>query len=219
MDWSPPGFSVQGILQPRILGWVAFCPPGYLPNPGKELMSPESPALQADSLPLSHQGNLYPVDSPVSILFLNFNFNVVTSLSVRNSGRGRRDYYPESVNMTSTSVALWGRLAFPMPRSTAVGNICGRHGSTYLNNLVILGLPDLGLQSWQSPIVLLPSLQCSILLGRGRVWWVKSFLLEIQFSSWSLSWNSIFPLSSTMTFFVEKLWCPYHRFLPQYCYL
>ena len=106
MDWSPPGFSVQGILQPRILGWVAFCPPGYLPNPGKELMSPESPALQADSLPLSHQGNLYPVDSPVSILFLNFNFNVVTSLSVRNSGRGRRDYYPESVNMTSTSVAL-----------------------------------------------------------------------------------------------------------------
>ena len=30
-------------------------PPGDLPNPGIE---PASPALQADSLPLSHQGNL-----------------------------------------------------------------------------------------------------------------------------------------------------------------
>ena len=34
------------------------CPPlGDLPNPGIEPMSPVSPALQADSLPLSHQGS------------------------------------------------------------------------------------------------------------------------------------------------------------------
>ena len=31
-------------------------PPGDLPDPGIEPMSPASPALQADSLPLSHWG-------------------------------------------------------------------------------------------------------------------------------------------------------------------
>ena len=31
-------------------------PPGYLPNPG---IKPLSPGLQADSLPMSHQGSLY----------------------------------------------------------------------------------------------------------------------------------------------------------------
>ena len=33
-------------------------PPGDLPNPGMEPTSPESPALQVDSLPLCHQGSL-----------------------------------------------------------------------------------------------------------------------------------------------------------------
>ena len=34
------------------------CPPsGDLPNPGFEPESPASPALQADSLPLSHRGS------------------------------------------------------------------------------------------------------------------------------------------------------------------
>ena len=32
-------------------------PPGDLPNPGTESRSPVPPALQADSLPLSHQGS------------------------------------------------------------------------------------------------------------------------------------------------------------------
>ena len=32
-------------------------PPGDLPDPGIEPKSPVSPALQADSLPLSHQGS------------------------------------------------------------------------------------------------------------------------------------------------------------------
>ena len=34
-------------------------PSGDLPNPGIEPMSPESPALQVDSLLLSHQGSTY----------------------------------------------------------------------------------------------------------------------------------------------------------------
>ena len=39
--------TVHGILQARILEWVAFPFPGDLPNPGNE---PRSPTLQADSL-------------------------------------------------------------------------------------------------------------------------------------------------------------------------
>ena len=42
MDWSPPGSSVGGILQARILDWVAFPPPGDLPDPGIEPGSPAS---------------------------------------------------------------------------------------------------------------------------------------------------------------------------------
>ena len=37
---------------------LPFPPPEDLPNPGIKPMSPISPALQADSLPLSHQGTL-----------------------------------------------------------------------------------------------------------------------------------------------------------------
>ena len=53
-DWSPPGSSVHGILHARELEWVTCPTPGDLPNPG---IKPRSPAVQADSLPLSHQGN------------------------------------------------------------------------------------------------------------------------------------------------------------------
>ena len=37
VDCGPPGSSVQGILQARILGWVAVPPVGTLPAPGIEL--------------------------------------------------------------------------------------------------------------------------------------------------------------------------------------
>ena len=36
MDYGPPGFSVHGILQARILEWVAMTSPGGLPDPGVE---------------------------------------------------------------------------------------------------------------------------------------------------------------------------------------
>ena len=54
IDCSPPGSSVHGILQARILEGLPFPPPGDLLNPGIE---PSSPALQEDSSPLSHQGS------------------------------------------------------------------------------------------------------------------------------------------------------------------
>ena len=53
-DCGPPGSSVCGISQTRILGWVATSSPEDLPNSGVE---PTSPAWQAESLPLSHLGS------------------------------------------------------------------------------------------------------------------------------------------------------------------
>ena len=47
MGCSPPGSSVHGILQARILE-LPFPSPGDFPEPGIE---PRSPSLQADSLP------------------------------------------------------------------------------------------------------------------------------------------------------------------------
>ena len=43
-----PGSSVHGVLQARILAWVAILFSRDLPNPG---IKPRSPALRADSLP------------------------------------------------------------------------------------------------------------------------------------------------------------------------
>ena len=57
MDCSPPGSLVLEISQARTLEWFPFPSPGDLPDPGFE---PVSPALQANSLPLSHPGN--PID-------------------------------------------------------------------------------------------------------------------------------------------------------------
>ena len=51
MDCSPPGSSVHGILQARILEWVAMPSSRGSSQPGIELTSPESLALKADSLP------------------------------------------------------------------------------------------------------------------------------------------------------------------------
>ena len=48
MDYSPPGSSVPGILQARILEWVAIPFSRDFPNPGIKC---GSPTLQTDSLP------------------------------------------------------------------------------------------------------------------------------------------------------------------------
>ena len=59
IDCSPPGSSVHGILQARILEWIRELPfpsPEDLPDPG---ITPRSPALQADSLQFELQGSPY----------------------------------------------------------------------------------------------------------------------------------------------------------------
>ena len=59
MDYTPPGFSVHGIFQARILEWVAiFSSRGSSPSKMPELASLASPVLQSDSLLLSHWGVL-----------------------------------------------------------------------------------------------------------------------------------------------------------------
>ena len=45
MDCSRPGSSVRGMFQARTLEWVAFCPPGDLPEWGIKHRSLASPAL------------------------------------------------------------------------------------------------------------------------------------------------------------------------------
>ena len=56
MDCSPPGSSVHGILQARILEWVAISFSGDLLDPR---IKPKSPALEAESLLTELQGNLH----------------------------------------------------------------------------------------------------------------------------------------------------------------
>ena len=53
MDSSPPGSSVHGILQARILEWLAISYAKDLPDPGIKPESPTVPALQVDSLLLN----------------------------------------------------------------------------------------------------------------------------------------------------------------------
>ena len=54
MDYSPPGFSVHGILQARILEWIAI---PFSRVTSQPRVKPWSPALQASSLPFELQGS------------------------------------------------------------------------------------------------------------------------------------------------------------------
>ena len=55
LDCSPSGSSVHGFSRQEYWSGLPLPPPGDLSNPGIEPKSPVSPALQADSLLLSHQ--------------------------------------------------------------------------------------------------------------------------------------------------------------------
>ena len=54
MDCSLPGSSVHGILQARILQWAAF---SFSRGSSQPRNRTRPPALQADTLPLSHLGS------------------------------------------------------------------------------------------------------------------------------------------------------------------
>ena len=69
MDCSPPCSSVHGILQARILEWVA---PGDLPDPGVKPESLTSPALAGILYQQCHLGSLFFSGSSRENLFLSF---------------------------------------------------------------------------------------------------------------------------------------------------
>ena len=70
MKGSPPGSSVHGTSQARILEWTAISSPRDLPHPGIE---PVSPTLQEDSLPSEPPGSEAQIGSedPSQIWFVN----------------------------------------------------------------------------------------------------------------------------------------------------
>ena len=68
MDYSPPGSSVHGIFQARVLEWVAITSPGNLPNPG---VKPGSPTLQAESLLLELPGKPLKALALYNIVYFN----------------------------------------------------------------------------------------------------------------------------------------------------
>ena len=77
LDCSPPGSSVHGTLQARILEWIAiywselpFPLLGDLPNPGIEPTSPASPALVGRFFTTEPAGELRKVHG--LLLFLDF---------------------------------------------------------------------------------------------------------------------------------------------------
>ena len=65
LDCNPPGSSVYGILQARILEWVAI-PPGNLPDPGIKLASLCLLHWQMSSLPLASAGKPITVQDYVA---------------------------------------------------------------------------------------------------------------------------------------------------------
>ena len=69
MDCSPPGSSVHGALQARILEWIAIPFSSDISDPGIKSRSP--PALQADFLPSEPPGKLLDdvIDAHYSFLF------------------------------------------------------------------------------------------------------------------------------------------------------
>ena len=59
MDYSPAHQAPlsMGFFKEAYWSGLPFPPPVFLPDPGIKPKSPESPALQVDSLPPSHQGS------------------------------------------------------------------------------------------------------------------------------------------------------------------
>ena len=74
-DSSPPGSSVQAILQARLLEWVVVPSSRGSFQPRDQPSSPVSPALQADSLPL------VPLRKPLSNRFKKINKYIINRLA------------------------------------------------------------------------------------------------------------------------------------------
>ena len=80
MDYSPPGSTVLGILQARILEWVATSSSRGSSWPRDRPASSVSPALQADSY---HWGTREILSSAVAIVLENFSLKKTQVIQTR----------------------------------------------------------------------------------------------------------------------------------------
>ena len=87
MDGSPPGSSVEGILQARILEWVVI---PFSRGSSRPRDQPRFPALQADSLPPSHLGNTNYQSSSFRIYIYFFSLSQIHT-HTHNHLLGNRD--------------------------------------------------------------------------------------------------------------------------------
>ena len=93
MDGNLPGSSVHGVFQARILESVAIFSSSGPSQPGVKLISPVSPALQADSLPLSNLGSSLKKSSQGQINTFNSN-SVLQSISLIFSVLNLKSFLP-----------------------------------------------------------------------------------------------------------------------------
>ena len=80
LDWSPPGSSVHGILQERILEWVAISfSRGFLTQGSNPRLL--SPALQADSLPAEPSNSCIRIFYQTILMKSHYYFQYVCQFS------------------------------------------------------------------------------------------------------------------------------------------
>ena len=126
MDYSLPGSSVLGILQARILEWVAISFSRDLPDPGIEPVSPAPPALQANTLSLAIREAQHTHYGHIKIyhVWIDWNTNIekgkakvkVTSLSLVwlfVTPWIAAHYVPLSMEFSRQE--YWSGLPFPSP--------------------------------------------------------------------------------------------------------
>ena len=94
MNCSPPGSSVHGILQTRILEEVAISSLGDLPDLGIEPTSPMSPALKAVSLLTEPSGKPHYGGDRQFFKLMNILYSM---LEVTNSYKGHQSRVSRTV--------------------------------------------------------------------------------------------------------------------------
>ena len=115
---DPMDCTVHGILQARILEWVAFPSPGDLPNPGIE---PWSPSLQVDCL------SAEPPGKPILLLSFFF-FNGIQLLCTAVSVSAAQ----QSESAIYISPVLGISFPFGSPQDTEQSSPCYRVDSQLL---------------------------------------------------------------------------------------
>ena len=106
LDCNPPVPS-QGILQARVLEWVAISTPGDLPHPG---FKPGSPALQADSLPSEPPGKSQNGLTNVYIKLLLFSSKNLWRFKIAFR-KAEKHKNPSSMQWVTRTCMIWQLVA------------------------------------------------------------------------------------------------------------